>query len=170
LKRLLIGWLLGVSLVGAATSGLVFRSVQDQPVTLAQLSARSRSGLVCCVLWCSRCGSCRNLEPKLIQLWKDMQGKATVVAVDRTIHDDANSIVAYREKHGLPVEVFRDPVGGLADQFRINVTTTSVVFDAGLKPRYVGRFDQARAALDQLLAGQDVLTPVTEFEGCPILR
>ena len=144
----------------------LFRVATADPIDLKLLSSRSPSGLVCCTVWCSHCASCRKVEPELLRLYRDMQGKVTVVAIDANDNDDTQSIAAY----ALPMPVLMDPRGGLADSYKIDVTTTTLIFDSQQSLCYFGQFQGARKALQELLDKRPVTTPVTPLEGCTIIR
>lgn len=157
-------------MVSATAETFSFLDSRSQRVDLTQLSATTPSGLVSCTFWCSRCHSCRQAEPQLIQLHQEMKGRVAVVAVDASFYDDAPAIARYVKDAGLPVPVLRDFPGGLADCLQIDLTTTTVIFDEKQGLRYFGQLSSARKALLELLAGQPVSVPTTPLQGCPIFR
>lgn len=161
--RLLCLWFL---LMVSASAETFWFWEGSRRVELAELSRRSPSGLVSCTFWCSQCHSCRVLEPELVKLYEELGQQVAVVAVDASFFDDEQAIARY----GLPVPVLRDPRGGLSDCLRIDLTTTTVIFDGRQRLRYFGGFGSARAALLELLAGKPVSQPTTPLQGCPILR
>lgn len=170
-RRLELVLVLGLALLpAAALEPFWFWDSASQPIDLPRLSRQSRKGLVCCTLWCSFCGSCRRVEPGLRRLHQDYFGEVTVVAIDASIHDTPESIGAYLESTGLKVPVLRDPPGGLADRLKIELTTSTVIFDHRQRIRYLGNFESARAALNELLDGREVSVPTTPLDGCRIAR
>lgn len=157
-------------LPAAALETFWFWDSASQRIDLPRLSRQSRSGVVSCTLWCSFCASCRTVEPELRRLQQDFFGEVTVVAIDASIHDTPETIQTYLQDTGLKVPVLRDPAGGLADRLKIGLTTTTVIFDRRQSLRYLGNFESARAALNDLLAGREVTTPSTPLQGCHIAR
>ncbi len=96
----------------------------------------------------------------------------------------AEAAEAHRQEYAYPCPAFRDPDRAVARLCGATITPEAVVFDTNRRLRYRGRinnryvdFGKTRAqatqhdladALDALLAGEQVPTPITEAIGCPI--
>ncbi len=108
-----------------------------------------------------------------------------VVAVISNVQDSLTEIAAYVRRHELSYPVLRDQRNAAADQFAAERTPTVFVLDRDRVVRYAGRVDDQyvvgivrdkptredlKAALDELLAGKEVVTPTTDALGCLIGR
>jgi thiol-disulfide isomerase/thioredoxin/mono/diheme cytochrome c family protein len=108
------------------------------------------------------------------------------VAVNSNQQDDAAAVAKHAKEFGIPFPVLKDEGAAVADKFHAERTPEAFVLDGSLTARYRGRIDDqiARggikrpratrhdlvAAIDQVLAGNEVAVPCTEVSGCPISR
>jgi len=138
---------------------------QGQPIQLSQLRERSPSGLVSITFWCSTCLSCRTVEKELADLTLRTQGRAVVIAVSASKGETAAQVQHFLHSHALPLQVYFDPQGKLADLLGVRVTTTTIVLDKENRVRYWGRFSEGEKAVSELLSGQPVTTPRTSQFG-----
>ncbi len=111
------------------------------------------------------------------------------LGIDSNQHDSLAELAAYARVHGVDFPLLRDSGNAVADQMAAERTPTVYVLDGQQVIRYVGRIDDqygfttgvgyARprmtssylvAALDELLAGKTISTPMTEPVGCLIGR
>src|SRR5262249_31578701 len=112
---------------------------------------------------------------------KGVQFVAVNVGPDDTIIDMAAQAV----EHGVAFPFVKDFDGRVADALGAGKTPEVVVLDGERRIRYRGRIDDQfrptgslpeptrrhlKEALDQLLAGKDVLAPETTVDGCPITK
>jgi peroxiredoxin len=99
---------------------------------------------------------------------------------------DAARVARMAREYKIPFPVLSDSRLAAADAFKAEITPQAFVLDHNFVLRYRGRIDNGyaarlkknqqitshdlRAALDDLLAGKPVGTPVTEAVGCSIVR
>lgn len=123
---------------------------------------------------------------RLNQLAKDYAERGVaLVGVNSNRHDSITDIGAYIRQHQIGFPILKDLDNKIADQFAAERTPEAFVLDENRVIRYRGRIDdqygvgvqrqEARRrdlaeALDQVLAGQSVTTPLTEAPGCLIGR
>ena len=130
----------------------------------------STGGVTVFTFWCSFCDSCRHVERPLNRLADKYKGKATIVALDSSVGETAEEIVAFKKEKKLTLPIVLDPKGDVADIFGAKTTTTTVVIDGDGKLRYFGQFAHGREALAEkalqaVLAGRDVGTTHTRQRG-----
>jgi alkyl hydroperoxide reductase subunit AhpC len=105
--------------------------------------------------------------------------KFIFVNANRT--ESASDVAAHAKSVGFAFPVYKDPNNVLADRFDAQVTPESYVIDSQGIVRYHGSIDdqqtesrvrqrRLRAALDQVLAGQEVQAKETKAFGCTIKR
>ncbi len=114
-------------------------------------------------------------EPKGVQF----------VAVNSNQHDTLREIAHYARVHKIDFPMLKDSAGAVADLFGAERTPAAFVLDHERNVGYQGLIDDqygvgysrstagknyVAAALDELLAGKPVSTPVTEAVGCYISR
>ncbi len=110
-------------------------------------------------------------------------------AIDSNRQDDLREVEHYARTFQIPFPVLRDPAGEVAEAFGATRTPEVFVLDAQRQVRYQGRIDDQygidrgvnfqrpkptrhdlAAALDELLAGQQVSQPQIATAGCLIGR
>ena len=110
-------------------------------------------------------------------------------AIDSNRQDDLREVEHYARTYQIPFPVLRDPAGEVAEAFGATRTPEVFVLDAERQVRYQGRIDDQygidrgvnfqrpkptrhdlAAALDELLAGQQVSEPQIATAGCLIGR
>ena len=125
--------------------------------------------------WCSFCPSCRQVEHGLDALAKKYADRAVVVALDASAGETSAMCRKVADEKGLTLPILLDDSGHLADLFGTEMTTTTVVIDAGGVLRYCGQFVKdnepyAETALASILGDRPVSVPTTPHLGCPIVR
>jgi thiol-disulfide isomerase/thioredoxin/mono/diheme cytochrome c family protein len=124
--------------------------------------------------------------PVLAALHEKYRGEGVVfVAVNSNVQDDVAEVAQHARAFGVPFPVLKDNGTEVADHFRARRVPEAFVLDGNRTARYRGRIDDRfakgvkrprattddlAAALDDVLAGKAVRTPVTEVSGCPIGR
>lgn len=127
---------------------------------------------------------------RLVALHETLASRGVAfVAIDSNRQDDLREVEHYAHIYEIPFPVLRDPAGEVAEAFGATRTPEVFVLDAERKVRYQGRIDDQygidrsvnfqrpkptrhdlAAALDELLAGQQVSQPTTSAPGCLIGR
>jgi peroxiredoxin len=151
------------------------------------LARRTRGARAVVVLFLgTECPVSNAYVPVLTALYEKYRGREVVfVAINSNVQDDAAEVARHAREYGVPFPVLKDKGTEVADHFRARRVPEAFVLDGNLTARYRGRIDDrfARgvkrpqatthdlaAALDDVLAGKAVRTPVTEVSGCPIGR
>jgi thiol-disulfide isomerase/thioredoxin len=131
------------------------------------------------------CPNSNGYTPTLLDLYKSYADKGVkFVAVSET-DLTAGELKAKVAEYKLPFPVFPDPKQATADVFKAQATPEAFVLDHNQVLRYRGRIDNMysdrlrrnpkvtdhdlKDALDDLLAGKPVRTPVTKAVGCAIV-
>ncbi|HUG89537.1 MAG TPA: redoxin domain-containing protein, partial [Planctomycetaceae bacterium] len=123
---------------------------------------------------------------RLEDLSQKYRGRGVVfLGVNSNVHDSITEIAAYARLHGLTFPILKDAGNKLADRLGAERTPEVFVLDAERAVRYRGRIDdqygvgyareaagrhELADAIEALLAGKQVVTPVTEADGCLIGR
>jgi peroxiredoxin len=90
--------------------------------------------------------------------------------------ETADEVTAHARKAGVGFPMMRDTSNRVADLLGARVTPEAFVFDRGGQLRYRGRIrskigsTELQDALESLLGGRPVKTPVAKAFGCTILR
>ena len=125
--------------------------------------------------------------PVLAELAKTYEARGvTIIGVNSSDDADAVQLAKLGAEYKLPFPVLKDHSRAAADAFKANTVPEVFVLDHNAVLRYRGRIDDSyskrlvraarvtrhdlKDALDDLLAGKEVRTPVTAAVGCPIPR
>jgi thiol-disulfide isomerase/thioredoxin len=131
------------------------------------------------------CPNSVGYAPLLADLAKRYADKgAAFVGVCAADDEDAASVAKKAGEYGLGFPVYRDDRGAVVEALKAEATPEAFVLDHNFVLRYRGRIDDGYAArlkksrtvsrhdlkdaLDEVLAGKPVSTPVTKAVGCPI--
>ena len=130
------------------------------------------------------CPNSNGYTPTFLDLHRTYGDKGVkFVAVSET-ELTADELKAKAAEYKLPFPVFADPKQTIADAFKATTTPEAFVLDHNQVLRYRGRIDNMysdrlkrnatvtdhdlKNAIEDLLAGRPVRTPVTKAVGCPI--
>ncbi len=133
------------------------------------------------------CPVSTSYAPDLAEMAKTYAGKGVAfLGVDGSDEGDAAAVAKRAAEFKLPFPVLKDERRAAADALHAEVTPEAFVLDGGLVLRYRGRIDDGysarlkrnrevthhdlRDALDEVLAGKDVTTPVTKADRLPHRR
>lgn len=130
------------------------------------------------------CPNSNGYTPTLLDLHKTYSGKGVKFVAVAENELTADELKAKTAEYKYPFPVVPDPKQGVADAFKAHTTPEAFVVDHNQVLRYRGRIDNSfsdrlkrnatvtdhdlKNALDDLLAGKPVRTPVTKAVGCPI--
>lgn len=113
------------------------------------------------------------------------EDRVAVIGVNSNRHDNITELAAYARKYGFRPPLLKDAGNRVADAFAAERTPEAFVLDAQRKIRYRGRIDDQygvgyarddadnpllQTAIESVLAGREVATPVTRAVGCHIGR
>ena len=160
--------------------------LQDYLGTAHQLADWKDKQAVVVAFVGTECPLCLQYGPRLAELAKEYEPKGVAfLGIDSNQQDSLQEIAHYAREHKIDFTILKDPGNTVADQFGAVRTPEVFVLDGERRVRYWGRIDDqfgvgyARAApehrelaeaLDAVLAGNDVATPVTKAIGCHIGR
>ena len=168
MRGLLLLWLC-CSLSAGAQS---LQDLEGQPHTVADLLAPQKTQALVLVVWCSHCGSCRQMEKDLEKYAQEAGPEVRVFAVTPHPADTPQRVRAsLKEKEsGLPV--LRDPNQTLVSGLKVDRTTTALVYDKSAQLRYIGPFqeDQVGEVVEAVSSGREVEVVSRPLKGCPIPR
>ncbi len=168
----------------------------DQKVanfTLADLAGKEWSlhaqkdqkAIVLVFLSCE-CPMSNNYLPVLAELAKTYEPKgATLVAINANASESAKQIAEHVKEFRIPFPVLRDEKHAAVATLKAATNPEAFVLDGEFKLRYRGRIDDGysarlkknprvtrhdlKEAIEEVLAGKEVGTPVTKAYGCPIV-
>ena len=122
---------------------------------------------------------------RLAELHKTYSPKVAFVGVNSNVHDTPTRIAAHVKANAIPFPVLKDSGNVVADDFGARRTPEAFVLSPAGKILYQGRIDDQfgvgfkrkeatrrdlALALDEVLAGKEVTTPLTAPPGCLIAR
>lgn len=183
-------------LSAAALAALVFLSAAAagaEPAVLPEFSLPDQDGKVrtraefadrkalLVVFTGTQCPQCNRYLPALEALRAEYAARGVAVIAVNSNRNEQGEIAGHAREHRTAWPVLADADQVLADALAIEITPTVLVTDASGTIRYRGRFDRtwmgaeatgedARKALDAVLEGRDVATPLTETRGCTVRR
>lgn len=144
------------------------------------------SKLVVVVFMGTECPLARLYAPRLNKLNADFSKKGVAfVAIDSNQQDSPTDITKYAKANDIKFPILKDVGNIVADRFGAERTPEAFVLDQNRKIQYQGRIDdqyevgvhRSKAgqnnladAIQDLLGGKPVSTPVTEATGCHIGR
>ena len=153
------------------------------PVTLAVDESRP---VVVVAFLGTECPVAKLYAVTLSEIAKTYHGRGVMVyGVDANSQDSLEEIAAMVRRQELPFPVYRDAGNVIADRFGAERTPEVFVLDAERTVKYHGRIDdrfgvgyvkdiatthELTDAIDAVLAGKNVKTPMTEAIGCQIGR
>ncbi len=107
------------------------------------------------------------------------------LAINSNCQDSLSEIAAYARIHKIPFPILKDPDNAVADLFSAVRTPEVFLLDQNRRVRYWGRIDDQysigvqldkprrhdlKIAIEEVIAGEEVLTPITNSVGCHIGR
>jgi peroxiredoxin len=142
--------------------------------------------LVVVVFLSADCPLTKLYAPRLLELEREFGPRGVAfVGIFPNDHDSSSGVARFGREHRIDFPLLKDGDGHVADRFGAARTPEAFVLDAHRAVRYRGRIDDqydaeahragpARRdlanALDELLAGKPVSTPLTTAPGCLIAR
>ena len=144
------------------------------------------SKLVVCVFLGTECPLVKLYASRLAGLDEQYTSQGVAfVGINSNQQDSLTEIASYARRHGIRFPILKDLGNRFADQMKAQRTPEAFVWDQAGRVRYRGRVDDQfgvgyirneptrrdlAAALDELLSGLPVSTPITEPAGCIIGR
>jgi len=160
------------------------RPGDGSPWCLAQETRNAKAVVV--LFLGTACPVSNTYVPTLAALHEKYRPRGVVfVAVNSNQQDDAAAVAAHAHEFGIPFPVLKDNGSTVADRFRAERVPQAFVLDGSLTVRYHGRIDDQfgkgvkrnqpsrndlAEAIEEVVNGKTVTTPVTEVVGCPISR
>lgn len=150
------------------------------------LSDYRKSKLVVIAVTGTDCPLVKLYGPRLQELASKYKSKGVqFLGMNSNLQDSVTQVAAYARIHKITFPILKDPGNAIADRLSAVRTPEVFVLDRQRKIRYRGRIDDQYDigvikpkvshadlvdALDELLAGKKVTTPVTQPVGCLIGR
>lgn len=152
-----------------------------KPVPLADLRGEKATVFV---FLSFDCPNSNGYSPTLLDLHRQFAPKGVKLVGISETELTADELALKVKEYKLPFPVFADSKQAIADAFKAKITPEACVLDHNAVLRYRGRIDNMftdrlkrspavtdhnlRNALDDVVAGKPVRTPVTRAVGCPI--
>lgn len=171
------------SSVGRKVEDFTLRDYYGKDHSLADYDDKP---LIVMVVLGTECPLAKIYGPRLAQLHDAYRDRGVAfIGVNANAQDSPLEIQLYAERHGLDFPILKDLEHSVVDQLGAVRTPEVYVLDSNRTVRYAGRIDDqygigyqrpfpeqrfVAEALDELLAGRDVSTPLTESIGCFIGR
>lgn len=160
--------------------------LQDFRGTHHALSDYQDHKLVVLAFLGTECPLAKLYGPRLATLAQEYEPQGVqFLGINANVQDSLTEIAAYARRHAIEFPILKDTANRLADSLGAVRTPEVFVLDAERVVRYWGRIDDQygigyvrsepqrndlKQALDELLAGKEVTTPVTPSVGCHIGR
>jgi peroxiredoxin len=172
----------GATPIGAAVDDFHLPDPQGREQALATL-ADGKPTVV--AFLGAQCPIAKLYAARLEKLSADYGDRVAFVAVMSNKQDSLEDIRAFVAQHELTFAVLKDQRNKVADTFGAERTPTVYLLDGERKVRYFGRVDDQygvgvvrkaperedlKLAIDEVLAGMPVATPMTKAAGCLIGR
>jgi peroxiredoxin len=174
--------------VGSRIEPFSLPDVHGRDRSLEELTAKRQ--LVVIAFLGAECPLARLYAPRLQQLSEEYASKnVAVVGIDANQQDSLTDMTAFARQYGVTFPLLKDREGAMADQFGAVRNPEVFVLDRDRRIRYRGRIDDQYGqgsssgyaktqiksrdlgnALDELLAGKEVVQTKTPVTGCIIGR
>jgi peroxiredoxin len=168
--------------LGTKIANVTFKDAAGKPATLHDLLGKQ--ALVVVTLNFD-CPNCTGYAPVLADLARTYADKGiTFVGVCPADDEDAASVEKKAKEYKLGFPVYRDDTGATVEALKAEITPEAFVLDHNAVLRYRGRIDDSysarlkknrtvthhdlKDALDDLIAGKPIRTPLTVAVGCPV--
>lgn len=150
----------GASLIGQPGPVAILKTVDGEEIDLSQYYGEKPVYLK---FWATWCVPCLQQMPGFEKTQQTMGDEIQIIAVNTGFSDDRDSVLAYREKHGLSMPIVIDD-GRLAANLNLRVTPQHVLIDRSGKIIHVGHLDdqELHDALQKVLAPDAVSSTQTK--------
>lgn len=186
MRRLLLGAVLSLATLafgqefnlGSKVADFTIRDLKGNPVQFSSV----KGNITVVMFIATKCPVSNAYNERMSALYNDYSGKGVrFVFVNANNTEPAKEVEEHARTHNFAFPVYKDPDSAVADRFGAQVTPEAFVVDGAGVIRYHGYIDDSqntsrisrqslRAALDALLAGQQVQTAETKAFGCTIKR
>jgi len=161
------------------TAPLAWKDVEGRAYSLSRTAGKKATVFF---FSSTQCPIANLYTPRMIELAKAYTPRGVqFFLVNSNREDSLAAVLRYAQERGFPFPAVKDNGTALADRLGADKTPEAVILDARGAVRYRGRIDDnadrdkvtrqdAREALDALLAGKPVERPRTLAFGCTIFR
>ena len=165
--------------VGQTLQPFKMKQASGQDLDLAALQGRKAYVLA---FIATQCPVSNAYNTRMAAFAKEYDSRGVAfIGINSNRQEPPAEIVEHAKKNGFSFPVLKDDGNVKADEFGAQVTPEVYVFDAGWTLRYHGRIDDDRsgsavasqdlkAAVDAVVAGQEVRLKETKAFGCTIKR
>ena len=176
-------WMLVIAIVAAAScaaqSTISTLALKKTDGTLAQFRPSDAPATVV-VFISALCPMSVEYSERLSKLAIEFEGKGVrFLLVNSNLNESDADVEKQRSAASIPIPIYRDPGGQVAEMLGASATPTAVVLDRTAITRYFGMIDNSRnparvtkqplrAALQSVLAGTPVEIARTRVLGCTI--
>jgi thiol-disulfide isomerase/thioredoxin len=161
--------------IGAIAPDFALTPLGAAPLRFAEATASHRSVVI--VFFSVVCPYSNFSDPHLLELSAEYGPKGVLlVGVDSNRTEPLEEVAAHAREKVAGLAVMKDDGNRIADLLGARVTPEAFVFDHEGRLRYRGRVrskmgaTDLKDALDAVLAGRPVRTPVAKAFGCTIIR
>lgn len=168
--------------LGTKIANVAFKDAAGKPAALHDLKDRKAVVVIVLNFDCPNSTGYSSLLADMAKAYAD-KGVA-FVGVCASDDEDAASVAKKAGEYKLGFPVYRDDKGAAVEALKAEATPEAFVLDHNFVLRYRGRIDDGyaarlkknpqitshdlKAALDEVLAGKPVSTPLTKAVGCPV--
>ena len=161
--------------IGGSVHEFAGRTPDGQAVSLSGALRDHRA--VAVVFLSTLCPYARSFGSHLEDLDKRYESQGLLlIGVNSNARESAEEVGADARRRGYTFPILKDADHSIADALGANVTPEAFVIDAGGRLRYEGRVKSKQGAtdlqdaVDAVIAGRQVKTPVAKAFGCAIQR
>jgi peroxiredoxin len=170
-------------IVGKTVAGFSLKDIEGKKISLGDLSDKKA---IVVVFVGTECPINNAYLPRLVEFQKAYAHKGVqFLAINSNRQDTLDRMIEHAHRLGVTFPVLKDESNAVADQLGAQRTPEALVLDGARVIRYRGRIDdqfgigykrgspttrELLDALDEVLAGKNVTTPLTQVAGCVISR
>lgn len=146
------------------------------------LSDFTDSKAIVIIFVATQCPVSNDYNSRMSQIHKEYESKGiSFIGINSNKQEDSEEIKEHAKENDLGFVILKDKNNVIADKFEAKVTPEVFILDSEFNVHYHGRIDDDRsgeeieshdlkAALDEILAGNEVTIKETKAFGCSIKR
>ena len=120
--------------IGTTAPSATLQTLDGKTVDLAKIA----KGPAVIEFWATWCENCKELEPSLLSLVKQYQGKVTFVGVAVSVNQSSARVKNYAAQHGMTHVILFDGKGAATEAYDVPATSYVVIVNKAGKVVYTG--------------------------------
>ena len=121
--------------LGSKAPAAIVQTLDGNDVSLGNYIGK---GPVVIEFWATWCPNCKELEPSLLSLVKQYEGRVTFIGVAVSVNESPERVRNYAAKHSMTHVILYDTRGTASEAYDVPATSYVVVIDRTGKVVYTG--------------------------------